>query len=513
MSNSTILLSLVAITLTWIAYLFIKLAINYLNNIKLLSGLPGFHQFIPSLIITRRSLLSKYFYTHTEILFTKVPELVKKYGSVFKIAFGHQAIVVVTDTEFHKVISTRGGKTVLKEELRGDRISELFGGADIFSVSDETVWRRHRLLLNPAFTDDKLSSTVVDVTNKTVSELVKNINADHVRNISEDMSSLTLDVVGRAGFGYEFGCTNKTKGGDVSLSDSTASLINAFPFYILTPFKFLRRNFKVGPIKRVIENRDLFCKEISSIIEKRRNSQDEDVDESNDILSLLIRASDHQADSFSIYELIENCFIFIVAGHETTSHTLTFALYLLSKYQHVQEEAFQYIKNKIPDYNSRNLDYHDYQENLMFIHNIFDETLRLYPVAVGITRKIHSDITFKNHVIPKGCSVIYNWSHDFRSEEHFKDANEFVPSRWEKSEPPGSDLDAKRARLYTPFGVGNRSCIGRRFAKIESVLVLARLISCYKITLEDPSYDLSVDVEVTLHPVHPIRVVFTPRED
>ncbi len=64
--------------------------------------------------------------------------------------------------------------------------------------------RRHRLLLNPAFTDEKLSSTVAYATNKTIKEYFSTLKQTNIRDVSEDMSNITLDIIGRAGFGYEF---------------------------------------------------------------------------------------------------------------------------------------------------------------------------------------------------------------------------------------------------------------------------------------------------------------------
>jgi cytochrome P450/NADPH-cytochrome P450 reductase len=61
------------------------------------------------------------------------------------------------------------------------------------------------------------------------------------------------------------------------------------------------------------------------------------------------------------------------------------------------------------------------------------------------------------------------------------------------------------------ISVGNRSCIGKKFAKIESVLVLAQILRNYKVHLADPTYKMDVEVVVTIRPVKPLFIRFEKR--
>ncbi|KAL0487941.1 cholesterol 24-hydroxylase [Acrasis kona] len=495
-------LSAVAIILL----LIIIAVFAYFKNKRKLSHLPGYCQFIPAQLVKRNSFLSKYLYTNTEIVYSKVPEFIEKYGPVYKVvsAVG-RPLIFITDGDFAKIITSKGYKLFEKDRNGSDKFHELFNGDNVFTVSDEVQWRKHRLLLNPAFTDDNLSDAVITFTNKTIQELMDKINKQsNVREVSSDMSGLTLDIIGRAGFGYEFGCTDaSSRKTELSLSEKTKSLMGSFPTYFLTPTKFVRQNLKVGSLKALHDCKDSFVSEIAAIIAKRSKEGEEEA--ANDMLSLLLRAREEQGERFSDYELIANCFIMIVAGHETTSQTLSYALYLLAKHPHIQEEAYSFIKSKIPDHHSRSFNYIDYSENLSYIHNIFDETLRMYPVAVGVVRKLKSDLEFKGYKLPKDTAVFYNWSVEFVSEKNFTNPEQFIPNRW-------NDQGSGQNKIYTPFGIGNRSCIGKKFAKIESVLCLARLICNYKISLKDPNYVMDTDVNVTMQPAKPFFAIFTKRQ-
>ncbi len=192
-----------------------------------------------------------------------------------------------------------------------------------------------------------------------------------------------------------------------------------------------------------------------TVIEKRKREGTASNDEDNDILNLLLNGSTASENSelapLNEYELISDSFIMIVAGHEvcllnktnfqTTSRTLTMALYLLATHPEIQDEAYQFLQKSVSD---RELTHDDYESNLEYIHWIFDETLRLYPVAVGIVRDASTDYTFKDTFIPKGTAVFYAWNATFRDETYFPKPDEFIPSRWNEIE--------KKTLLYTPFG-------------------------------------------------------------
>jgi cytochrome P450 len=188
------------------------------------------------------------------------------------------------------------------------------------------------------------------------------------------------------------------------------------------------------------------------IIDKRRSEHHHShKEEDNDILNLLLKGSKMENEEvqgmqpLDDRELISNSFIMIVAGHETTSRALTMALYLLSKNSHIQEEAYQSITTNIPDFDQRELTYEDYSSKLEYLHWIFDETLRLYPIAVGIARELQQEVTFKEHVLPKGTIALYSWMTAFKDEKYFKNPNDFVPSRWQDSE-------LSKSLMYSPFG-------------------------------------------------------------
>jgi cytochrome P450 len=145
----------------------------------------------------------------------------------------------------------------------------------------------------------------------------------------------------------------------------------------------------------------------------------------------------------------------------------------------------------------------DQLEELTYVRGIMKETLRMYPAAVGTARVALQDFEFKNVVIPKGTQVLIHWHNIHMDDKYFKNAKEFIPERWDDAKDPGF--------CYSPFGVGKRSCIGRRFAEIEMMYVLSMFLKRYNVKHSEKSKEIDLEVNVTLMAKTPIHLTFEMR--
>ncbi|KAL0480466.1 cytochrome P450 [Acrasis kona] len=252
-------------------------------------------------------------------------------------------------------------------------------------------------------------------------------------------------------------------------------------------------------VNRYLSDVEYFKNEIQRIIDHRARNKDSS---SKDILSLLLDGAGNNLTQekedlapLSHSELISNCFIMIVAGHETTARTLAFALYLLAKHPDIQRTAQDQIDTIGLNYDS-----------LTHVTNIIKETLRLYPAAVAILRMTTQDIEFKGTKLNKGVYVLYMWYLAHIDDKYWDRALEFIPDRW--------TTDKRNHEFhYSPFGVGKRSCIGKKFSEIEMVVVLSMILKRYNIKFEKEPYDLDLMVNITLRSKNPIHLVFERRDE
>lgn len=184
---------------------------------------------------------------------------------------------------------------------------------------------------------------------------------------------------------------------------------------------------------------------------------------------------------------------FLVAGHETTSGALSFALHYLSLHPDVADRARAEVDRVWGD-----TDTPAYEQvaRLRYVRRVLDESLRLWPTAPAYSREATRDTVLADeHPMRRGAWTLVLVPMLHRDPEVWgADADRFDPDRFEpaavRSRPP---------HTYKPFGTGARACIGRQFALHEATLVLALLLRRYDLH-PDPSYRLRVTERLTLMP-------------
>lgn len=207
-------------------------------------------------------------------------------------------------------------------------------------------------------------------------------------------------------------------------------------------------------------------------IEARKSAPTEDTP---DLLDLLLSAHDPETDrSMSTAELRDNLLTFIVAGHETTALTLSWALYLCGFDPTTQARARQEAQSVLGNRAATQ----DDLAALPFTRAIIEETLRLYPPAAMLARTAKIEDKLCGREVRPGDTMILPIYALHRSHVHWDQPNAFRPERF---------LDSQIDRFtYLPFGDGPRVCIGQSFAMQEAVIILATLLARFSFTpIED----------------------------
>jgi cytochrome P450 family 4 len=193
---------------------------------------------------------------------------------------------------------------------------------------------------------------------------------------------------------------------------------------------------------------------------------------------------------------------------DTTSVTLTFALFLLAQNPQVQEhlvQELQVVKS------TENVD------DLVYCKAVIWETLRLFPAAVRTNRVLAKPVQLSGgFVAPEGCRInIPIWS-IHRDEKNFPRPEEFLPARWAKRDDEKNrwverhvgeeiadedDIAAGDHKAMIAFSAGGRNCVGQKFATQEAIIVLATLVKDLKFS-PSPDYKLELKQEIVLKPVN-----------
>ncbi len=208
------------------------------------------------------------------------------------------------------------------------------------------------------------------------------------------------------------------------------------------------------------------------IIRKRRaelDSPDAEV-EAGDLLGRLIRNG--MEDGLIRDQLLT----MLIAGHDTSTAFLAWALYLLGSHPDAMAKARAEVDRVLPDA-SRPPTVEEL-EALDYLELVNKETLRLYPpIHVG-NRFAGEDTCVQGYRVPEGTRVMYSIFLSHRDRDHWAEPDVFRPERFDVKR------DEKRPALtYVPFGGGPRNCIGAAFAQVEAKVVLGRLLQTFDLTL------------------------------
>ncbi len=224
-------------------------------------------------------------------------------------------------------------------------------------------------------------------------------------------------------------------------------------------------------------------------------------DRARDLFDLLSAARDPETGAgFDHAQLRDEVSTMILAGHETTAVTLFWSVYLAALYPEQQERLAHEVSGVELDADHAAAAL----AHLPAVRAHVDEALRLYPPAFLIVRQALAADSIMGHDVASGTTItISPWVlHRHRARWHAPDA--FDPDRFAPGAP------APERYSYMPFGAGPRICVGAQFALTEAVLVLARLLARFRVTLAGTGQVVPRGI-VTTQPDRPVRFIVTER--
>lgn len=362
----------------------------------------------------------------------------------------------------HCVFSAEGAQQVLATQTanfrKDNRLYEeirLSVGNGLLTSQDADYLRQRRLI-QPLFTKRQVDGYATAVTLEADSTVerwraARDAAGDTVVDVIREMDRFALRTVARILFGADIEAA-------ADVVHDNFPVINAY---------LIRRGFSPVnpprswplPANRRAEEatRAVYAVCDRIIAERRAAGTTAAAPDGNDLLSLLARASSEEYGSLDAAELRDQLLVFLIAGHESTGTSMTFALHLLSRHPEVQARAQEEV-DRLPagrTPSAADLD------RLPYLTRVLKEAMRLYPAAPLIGRRSVEAAEIGGHLIPAGADVLVPPWVIHRHPDLWDDPERFIPER-----------EAARHRYaWFPFGGGPRACIGQHFAMLESVLV------------------------------------------
>jgi cytochrome P450 len=181
----------------------------------------------------------------------------------------------------------------------------------------------------------------------------------------------------------------------------------------------------------------------------------------------------------------------MLAGHETSAHTLTWIFGLLAKHPEIQEKLYQEIQSSTS------------VESIPYLKLVMNEAMRLYPAFPVLSRKTAVDCQLGDYKIPQNTNVVIPIYVMQRHADNWDRPTEFIPERF-------ADPAAEKSYAFLPFSRGPRRCIAELFAMTEMSIIVVNLLKLYKIELTTNTLPEEVAF-VSLKPVDGMNIKLTKR--
>ncbi|KAM9492992.1 cytochrome P450 3A27-like [Salvelinus alpinus] len=441
-------------------------------------------------------------------------ECFQKYGRIWGIYDGRQPVLCIMDQSLIKTV-------LIKEcyNIFTNRRNFMFLNGELFdalSVAEDDTWRRIRSVLSPSFTSGRLKEMFGIMKHHSANLLngmKKQADKDQTIEVKEFFGPYSMDVVTSTAFSVDIDSLNNPSDPFVSnvkkmikfdMFNPLLLLFVLFPFTgpILEKMKF---SFFPSAVT------DFFYASLAKI----KSGRDTGNSTSRvDFLQLMIdsqkgndtKTGEEQTKGLTDHEILSQAMIFIFAGYETSSTTMSFLAYNLATNPHVmtklQEEIDAVFPNKAPI---------QYEALLQmdYLDCVLNESLRLYPVMLRLERVAKKTVEINGIVIPKDCVVLVPTWTLHRDPEIWSDPQEFKPERFSKENKESID-----PYTYMPFGAGPRNCIGMRFALIMIKLAMVEILQSFTFSVcDETEIPLEMDIQGMLMPKRPIKLRLEPRSN
>lgn len=197
----------------------------------------------------------------------------------------------------------------------------------------------------------------------------------------------------------------------------------------------------------------------------------------------MIESNQEEENRFKLnqIEVVAQCFLFFVAGFETTASTLTYAFYELAKNQDVQDRLANEIEAALADHDQNDHDavFETIVNDIPYLEACIKETLRKYPPVIRLERTLNKQgYKLGGIELDKGTVIEIPTLAVHYNPEYYPNPEQYNPDRFMPE-----NKDALVPYTYIPFGAGPRNCVGTRFAYQEIKLCLARVVPKYKVSL------------------------------
>ncbi|XP_063707464.1 probable cytochrome P450 9f2 [Culicoides brevitarsis] len=423
-----------------------------------------------------------------------------------------QPSLCIQDPEMIKQLGIKHFENFVNHRIFGEsNADELFLNS-LFMMKDQK-WKDMRATLSPAFTGNKMRMMfhlVKHCAENMVSYCHEQCGDTEIMTVKprELFTKVTTDIISTCAFGLEVDCLRDPnndifKNAKKILDFDHPLLMFKFLFIMMMPKVAKWMKMSVTPHETTNFFKDL----VRDTIAYRRKTNTY----RPDVIQLLIEAMDgklkHDTEKndedaglatiqesdigkkdgrrdWTDGEIAAQCFLFFLAGYETTGTLLNFAAYQLAVDQEVQAKLYDEVRETENKLNGETVSYEELMK-MQYLDAFICECLRMFPPMVAIDRVCNKDTTIEDgkgnsFTIPKGMTIFFNTFGVHYNHKYYPNPGKFDPNRFY-----GENKKNIQPHLFISFGIGPRACVGSRFALMQMKLILYYMIANFSFEISE----------------------------
>lgn len=425
---------------------------------------------------------------------------VEESGDLFKINFVGKEFVVSANPDFNnKMLRMR--PDAFKRFSKIDEVLKEMGVDGVFNA-EGNIWKRHRKPTAEALNVKNVKAFYPILLEKTKAILKKFENysqENRVVNVQKEFMAYTIDITTEVAFGYKLDTINNNSNNFQKHLEVIFPMINTrvtAPFPIWRYIKRKKDKVLDNSIKSIEHLIYDVIDKAKIRIEKHPELKDQP---SNFLEALLVENKDA---NFSNKEIYGNVFTILLAGEDTTSNSLSWAVFYLAQHPEivnkVREEGINIYKEATVPVAYEAI------ELLSYANAVAQEAMRLKPTTPQLYIEANKDVVIDNVSIPKGTSIILQNKVAQTQEAYFSKPDTFIPERWLAN---GCPMQNHSPHVMRAFGGGSRYCPGMHLAKTEMIILISALCKNFDFKLEVKPEEIKEQFEFTMYPEN-LKVTF-----
>ena len=400
-------------------------------------------------------------------------------------------IYFVNDAEYVKRILLDNLANYPKSVTYRNNLRPFLG--DGMLISEGEFWKRQRRLAQPAFHLRRLKGLAATMSDA-AARMAAGWQHGKVVDVMPLMNAVTMEIVAKTLFGADVSRDIGAVGEAMNVLGEETGRIRPTAFFELPEFITRPRGRRFAAALATLDAI------INRIVAQRRAEMDRGAAARDDLLSMLLEARDEESgQGMTDRQLRDELVTLFLAGHETTSISLTWTFHLLAQNPAAEAKLHAEVDEVLgTGFAARAAPAFDDLERLPYARMVAEEAMRLYPPAYVFSRRAVGDDQLGPWRIPGGAHIIISPYALHRRPDYWTDPDTFNPERFAPG-VSGKDAADRPKHAYIPFGGGPRICIGNSFAMMEHAIVLAAVVRRWRLE-SIPGHEVRTEPRITLRP-------------